>query len=235
MCSLRGRIQAYRSLPCQLHFSHHDHSLSPSGILSPSPFLLLISFSFARKLQPLVAGELAQAETVSWVLFLRLFRICPLLATSPAVKWGGCRPAVSVAEQQCPSPKSLIARSPIPEGSHYCVAHCRSLRAELGTARGHFESRRGPGLGRQKKLRQMRVGGHSFSARLAFSRPVLSPSLSPRPSSCLISALLSGFLCFISPLPSLLALSGPLSCSAVFPSCPHLSRSGSVNLCLCLL
>lgn len=112
------------------------------------------------------------------------------------------------------------------------MAHCRSLRAELGTARGHFESRRGTGLGRQKKLRQMRVGGHSFSARLAFSRPVLSPSLSPRPSSCLISALLSGFLCFISPLPSLLALSGPLSCSAVFLSCPHLpplARSISVS------
>lgn len=52
----------------------------------------------------------------------------------------------------------------------------------------------------------------SFSARLAFFSPAFSPSLSPKPSSCLISPLLSGFLRFTSPLFSLLALSGPHAC-----------------------
>lgn len=137
MCSLRGEIQACCSLPCQLHFPHHDHSLPPSGILSLWDFLLSISFPFTRQIQPLGAGELAHFETVSWVVFLRLFRMCPLLAASPSVKPGGCHPVVRTAERQWPAPKILIARSRIPEGSRYRVALLGSLRAELGAARGH--------------------------------------------------------------------------------------------------
>lgn len=48
-CSLRGRIQVCCSLLCQFYFSHHDHSLPPSGILSPSDFLQLSSSCFTRK------------------------------------------------------------------------------------------------------------------------------------------------------------------------------------------
>lgn len=52
-----------------------------------------------------------------------------------------------------------------------------------------------------KRLMQTGVGEHRFSVGLPFLKPVLSPLVSPRSSSCLVLPLLSDFLCFTSPLP----------------------------------
>ena len=64
----------------------------PSGMFSPSYFLLLISFP--QKIQLLVAGELAPVGTVSWVFFFSLLQICPSLTHIPIHEMD----AVSVAE-----------------------------------------------------------------------------------------------------------------------------------------
>lgn len=71
------------------------------------------------------------------------------------------------------------------------------------------------------------VGGHGFSVGLIFLKPVLCPSLSLRPSSCLTSLLL----CFSLPL----VMPPPQLCLAPFPtqlaSPPFLSLfpSGSIS------
>lgn len=115
----------------------------------------------------------------------------------------------------------------------------RSLRAEprggVGAVQGHLENRRGTGVGLQKANANQNWQAQVLCRAcllqacpffFSVSKALLLPSFS--------ASVWFSLLHLTSPFPSLPALSGPLSCSAVFPSIPHLSPSGPVNLCLFL-